>query len=96
MANSRTKNLPDSLSLIFFNSIQKSIFLKPKKARKIRSRIRLLRKRKRSTRKKKLKRRTLRQGSTIMMIRRRKLKNKRRYKLNIRKKQPSKNKHPKR
>lgn len=51
---------------------------------------------KRSTRKKKLKRRILRQGSTILMSRRMKSKNKKRYKLNIRKKQPSKNKHPKR
>jgi len=57
----------------------------------------LLRKKwKRSNRKKTLKRRILRQGSTIMMSRRMKLKNKKRYKLNIRKKQPSKNKHPKR
>jgi len=67
---------------------------KPKKVRKTRRKLqRSLRKRKRSTRKKnKLKRKKI---LTMMRIRRQ-LKNRKRYKLNIRKKLLSKNKPPKR
>lgn len=86
MATSKTKNLLDNLSQIFSNSIQKLTSHKPKKARKIRRR--LIRKRKRSN--------MIPQKRIFLTMMRRQLKNKRRYKLNIRKKLLSKDKHPKR